>query len=48
LNATRPCCSTTAIRAYNRHPDRASESWPLDRYAEDVALGYFALVQRFD
>lgn len=38
----------TAIRAYNRPPGRASESWPLDRYAEDVALNYFALVQRFD
>lgn len=38
----------TAIRAYNRPPGRASESWPLDRYAEDVALNYFALVQRLD
>lgn len=38
----------TAIRAYNRPPGRASESWPADRYAEDVALGYFTLVQRFD
>lgn len=38
----------TAIRAYNRPPGRASESWRLDRYAEDVALNYFALVQRFD
>lgn len=38
----------TALRAYNRHPDRARDFWPQDRYAEDVALGYFMLVQRFE
>ena len=37
-----------ALRAYNRHPARASEAWPEDRYAEDVALRYFTLVQRFE
>lgn len=38
----------TALRAYNRHPARATEVWPQDRYAEDVALRYFTLVQRFE
>lgn len=38
----------TALRAYNRGPARAHESWLTDRYAEDVALDYFALVQHFD
>ena len=37
-----------ALRAYNRHPARAREVWPDDRYAEDVALRYFMLVQRFE
>ena len=37
-----------ALRAYNRHPALAREVWPQDRYAEDVALGYFTLVQRFE
>jgi len=37
-----------ALRAYNRHPARAREAWPADRYAEDVALRYFTLVQRFE
>ena len=37
-----------ALRAYNRHPARTSEVWPEDRYAEDVALRYFTLVQRFE
>lgn len=37
-----------ALRAYNRHPARAREVWPEDRYAEDVALRYFTLVQRFE
>lgn len=35
-----------ALRAYNRHPDRALERRPGDRYAEDVALGHLALTQR--
>lgn len=38
----------TAIRAYNRHPDRAKEFRPEDRYAEDIALNYLVLVQRFE
>lgn len=38
----------TALRAYNRGPARARESRPTDRYAEDVALNYVALVHRFD
>ena len=38
----------TAIRAYNRNPDRATEFRPQDRYAEDVALSYLVLVQRFN
>jgi len=38
----------TAIRAYNRDPDRAKEFRPEDRYAEDIALGYLMLVHRFE
>jgi len=37
-----------ALRAYNRHPDRAREVWPEDRYAEDVALRYLTLVHRLE
>ena len=36
----------TAVRAFNRHPDKATEYRPADRYAEDVALKYFTLAQR--
>jgi hypothetical protein len=32
-----------ALRAYNRNPDKATEHWPLDRYAEEVSLRYLAL-----
>jgi hypothetical protein len=34
-----------ALRAYNRNPDKATEHWPLDRYAEDVSLRYLVLAQ---
>jgi len=37
----------TALRAYNRHPDRALEHRPEDRYAEDVGLRYLALAHTF-
>lgn len=37
-----------ALRAYNRHPDRAREVWSQDRYAEDVALRYLTLVHRLE
>ena len=36
-----------ALRAYNRHPDRAREHRPEDRYAEDVGLRYLALAHTF-
>jgi soluble lytic murein transglycosylase-like protein len=36
-----------ALRAYNRHPDRALEHRPADRYAEDVGLRYLALAHTF-
>jgi soluble lytic murein transglycosylase-like protein len=35
--------NATALRAYNRHPDRAMEHRPGDRYAEDIGLRYVAL-----
>lgn len=37
--------NATALRAYNRNPDRATEYRPLDRYAEDVSLRYLVLAQ---
>ena len=37
----------TALRAFNRHPSRAREHRPADRYAEDVAFHVLALVQTF-
>lgn len=36
--------NATALRAYNRHPDRAREHRPWDRYAEEVSLRFLALV----
>jgi soluble lytic murein transglycosylase-like protein len=36
-----------ALRAYNRHPDRALEHRPADRYAEDVGLHYITLAHTF-
>jgi len=35
--------NATALRAYNRHPDRATEHRPAGRYAEDIGLRYVAL-----
>lgn len=35
--------NATALRAYNRHPDRALEDRPADRYAEDIGLRYVVL-----
>jgi hypothetical protein len=35
--------NATALRAYNRHPDRALEHRPQDRYAEEVSMRYLAL-----
>jgi len=35
--------NATALRAYNRNPDKATEDRPLDRYAEDVSLRYLVL-----
>jgi soluble lytic murein transglycosylase len=35
--------NATALRAYNRHPDRATEHRPADRYAEDIGLRYVVL-----
>jgi soluble lytic murein transglycosylase len=35
--------NAVALRAYNRNPDRALEHRPMDRYAEDVSMRFFAL-----
>jgi hypothetical protein len=35
--------NATALRAYNRHPDRALEHRPQDPYAEEVSMRYLAL-----
>lgn len=35
-----------AVRAYNRSPQRALDSRPRDRYAEDVALAFLDLSRR--
>ena len=35
--------NATALRAYNRNPDRALEHRPADRYAEDVSFRYLAI-----
>ena len=35
--------SPVALRAYNRNPRRARESWPNDRYAEEIAMTYVTL-----
>jgi soluble lytic murein transglycosylase len=35
----------TALRAYNRNPDKAREHRPLDRYAEEVSLRYLVIAQ---
>jgi soluble lytic murein transglycosylase-like protein len=37
----------TALRAYNRHPDRALERRPHDRYAETVVWNFVELRERF-
>ncbi|HVQ74825.1 MAG TPA: transglycosylase SLT domain-containing protein [Candidatus Binatia bacterium] len=37
--------NATALRAYNRNPDKATEHRPLDRYAEDVSIRYLVLAQ---
>ena len=37
----------TALRAYNRRPADATASWPRDRYAEDVSLGFVTLAHTF-
>ncbi len=34
-----------ALRAYNRHPDRARDHRPGDRYAENIALRYLEMTQ---
>ena len=34
--------NATALRAYNRNPDKATENRPLDRYAEEVSFRYLA------
>jgi soluble lytic murein transglycosylase-like protein len=34
--------NATALRAYNRNPDKATENRPNDRYAEDVSFRYLA------
>lgn len=34
--------NATALRAYNRNPDKATENRPADRYAEDVSFRYLA------
>jgi soluble lytic murein transglycosylase-like protein len=34
--------NATALRAYNRNPDKATENRPHDRYAEDVSFRYLA------
>ena len=34
--------NATALRAYNRNPDKATENRPGDRYAEDVSFRYLA------
>jgi Transglycosylase SLT domain len=39
--------NATALRAYNRNPEKATEHRPLDRYAEDVSLRYLVLTQAF-
>jgi soluble lytic murein transglycosylase-like protein len=39
---TRYGFNATALRAYNRNPDKATENRPLDRYAEDVSFRYLA------
>lgn len=36
----------TALRGYNRAPDKAREARPLDRYAEDVALTFVTISHR--
>ena len=43
---TRYALLPVALRGYNRHPDRALERRPGDRYAEDVALAFLVLTQR--
>ena len=35
--------NATALRAYNRNPERAREHWPDDRYAEEIGLRYVSL-----
>ena len=39
---TRYGFNATALRAYNRNPDKATENRPHDRYAEDVSFRYLA------
>lgn len=34
--------NATALRAYNRNPDKATENRPSDRYAEEVSFRYLA------
>ena len=34
--------NATALRAYNRNPDKATENRPADRYAEEVSFRYLA------
>jgi soluble lytic murein transglycosylase-like protein len=34
--------NATALRAYNRNPDKATENRPQDRYAEEVSFRYLA------
>ena len=34
--------NATALRAYNRNPDKATEDRPQDRYAEEVSFRYLA------
>lgn len=35
--------NATALRAYNRNPDRALEHRPLDRYAEEISFRFLTL-----
>lgn len=39
---TRYGFNATALRAYNRNPDKATENRPGDRYAEEVSFRYLA------